>query len=155
MPLYLLCWLTHRFSISATSHDSLKHVRQFDSSSSRHKACIMSSCNTNHDSAISTAASDWKKETLDLLNIEYDFHSMIDFKFDALVLLNELQKGMTRFIKNVKSSNQLRRQESWTNQWFKGNNLWIQIQSISSFFNVTIQKILGWFLTDASQKFIT
>jgi hypothetical protein len=65
----------------------------------------MSSQQTDYRSAIPTAASHWRKETLDLLNADYDSRSVTDFKFEALTLPDELQKSMTRFIWNANSSN--------------------------------------------------
>jgi hypothetical protein len=71
----------------------------------------MSSQQTDYHSTIPTAASDWRKETLDLLNADYDSHSVTDFKFDTLTLPDELQESMIRSIKSTKSSNQQSRHE--------------------------------------------
>lgn len=60
----------------------------------------------NNDSAIPSAASEWKKETLDLLNAKFDSRYVTDFTFDGLVLPDELQMGMTRFIKSANCSHQ-------------------------------------------------
>ena len=101
----------------------------------------MSSRQTDHDSAI---ANNWKKETLDLVNIEYDSRSVADFKFDALVLPDELQKSMTRFIKNANSNDRSNRQELGVNQRFEGNNLQVQIHSIPSSFDYGAREILSY-----------
>lgn len=57
----------------------------------------MSPQQTNRDSAIPTAVSGWRKETLDLFNVEYDFHSVTYFTFDGLMLPGELQNGNDSF----------------------------------------------------------
>jgi hypothetical protein len=50
------------------------------------------------DSKTPTAASDWKKETLNLLGAKYETRSVTDFSFPGLVLPDELQNGITHFI---------------------------------------------------------
>jgi hypothetical protein len=52
----------------------------------------------DNDSPIPTAASRWKKETLDFLNAKYDRHDITPFEFEGLVIPDELQKSTTPFI---------------------------------------------------------
>jgi hypothetical protein len=40
---------------------------------------------------IPTAASEWKKETLELLNVEYDSRSVTDFTFNDVELPPQMQ----------------------------------------------------------------
>lgn len=56
------------------------------------------------DSAIPTAASAWTKETLDLLNAKYESRMVTDFTFNGLVVPDDLQNGITHFLKRVKHS---------------------------------------------------
>ena len=44
---------------------------------------------------ISAAASRWRKEMLDLLNVKYDRSMIIPFKFDGMKLPAELQHCMS------------------------------------------------------------
>jgi hypothetical protein len=44
---------------------------------------------------IPTAASRWRKETLDLLNVKYDRSLITAFKFDGMKLSDDLQQRMT------------------------------------------------------------
>jgi hypothetical protein len=57
-----------------------------------------------NDPRTPTAASEWTKETLDSLNAKYDSRSVTDFAFNGLVLPDELQNGLARFIKSAKFS---------------------------------------------------
>ena len=113
----------------------------------------MSSQQTDYRSIIPAAASHWRKETLDPLNVHYDPHSVTDFKFDTFTLPDELEKSMARFIKSAKSSNRSNRQGFWANQWFEGNNVPFWIEHIPTSFDDAIREILWWFSQDTSQKF--
>jgi hypothetical protein len=63
----------------------------------------MSSQLTNGTSSIPTAASKWSKSALDLLNAEYDRLMVTDFQFDELMLPDDIQNSMFRFIESSKS----------------------------------------------------
>jgi hypothetical protein len=56
-----------------------------------------------NESAIPSAASDWRKETLDLLNAKYDPCSITDFTFNGVTVPTELQMGMADYFPGVLS----------------------------------------------------
>jgi hypothetical protein len=46
---------------------------------------------------IPTAASDWTKDTLDLLNVSYDRHNLSDFSFEGFNLPTDVLEGTPYF----------------------------------------------------------
>lgn len=102
IPLYSV--LTHRLSNPVVSRNPLHRVSQSDSTSIPRKVRLMPPQEKADDSPIPTAASQWTKETLDLLNAKYDSRSVADFTFNGLTLPDELQRGMIGFIKSANYS---------------------------------------------------
>jgi hypothetical protein len=51
------------------------------------------------NSPIPTAASEWRKASLDCLNAKYDRHVVTNFMFNGLVLPDEVQASMAPFMK--------------------------------------------------------
>lgn len=94
--------LTHRQSKPVAFSNPLHRVLQSDSASTPREVRAMSPQEKVDESAIPTAASQWTKETLDLLNAKYDSRSVTGFTFNGLVLPDELQEGMARFVKTAK-----------------------------------------------------
>ena len=98
--------LIFRRSKPALSRNPLHRVLQSEfPHPPRRKVKVMSTEKADPNSPIPTAASRWRKETLDLLNAKYNIDSVTPFKFGELLKLpSELQKGMTRSINNAKYS---------------------------------------------------
>jgi hypothetical protein len=96
--------LTYRQPKPDLSHNPLHRVLQSESTSTPQKVRAMPQKQQGSDSPIPAAASRWKKETLDLLNAKYDRHHITPFKFEGLIIPDELQKGMTRPINSAKYS---------------------------------------------------
>ena len=78
-------------------HNLLQRVRQSEFPVRRRKARVMSAPQQklNPKTDIPTAASRWRKETLDLLNVKYDCSLITAFEFDRMKLPDELQQRMT------------------------------------------------------------
>lgn len=93
IPLYFQ--LTHRPSESVVSRNPLQRVQQSEFASTPRQLRVMPPQTRRDNSAIPSAASNWRKETLDLLNAKFCSRSVTDFTFDGLVLPEELQVGMT------------------------------------------------------------
>ena len=96
--------LIHRRPKPVLSRNPLHRVLQSESTSTPRKVRVMPQKHQGSDSPIPTAASRWKKETLDLLNAKYDRHHITPFEFEGLVIPDELQMGMTRLINSAKYS---------------------------------------------------
>jgi hypothetical protein len=79
------------------SRNPLQRVRQSEFPVRRRKANIISAPKKKLDpkTEIPTAASRWRKETLDLLNVNYDRSIITAFKFDGMKLPNDMQQRMT------------------------------------------------------------
>ena len=102
MSLYSV--LTHRQSKPVASGNPVHCVLQTESTSTHRKVSAMPRQHGDGDSQIPTAASKWTKETLDLLNAKYDSESITDFKFDELVIPDDLKMSTTRSINSTKYS---------------------------------------------------
>lgn len=97
--------LIHRRPKPVLSRDPLQRVLQSECTPFPKKVRIMSAQEGHIDSRIPTAACMWQKETLDLLNADYDIESVTPYKFnESLSLPSKLEKGMTACVKSAKYS---------------------------------------------------
>lgn len=96
--IHLRSALTHRQSKPVVSRNPLQRLLQSEFSSTPRKVRVMSLQQGDIHSPIPTAASRWKKETLDLLNANYVTTIITDFKFEGLGIPQELQISMTRLL---------------------------------------------------------
>src|ERR1700737_995824 len=78
------------------SRNPLQRVRQSELPVRRRKAKVISAAKQKLDpkTEIPTAASRWRKETLDLLNVKYDRSQITPFEFGGMKLSNDLQQRM-------------------------------------------------------------
>ena len=89
--------LTRRRPKPVLSANPLQRVLQSEFPVRRRKAKVTSAEKLNFDpkTDIPTAASRWRKETLDLLNVKYDRSMITSFKFDGMKLPDDMQQRMT------------------------------------------------------------